>query len=119
MYLGWKKNNPTLQRGITEALVNRGPAKQGFYYNYYATQVMYQVQGPAWDAWNAQLKGILLQSQSVAGHEAGSWLGRGNDAGESFGGRLYLTAMATMTLEVYYRHMAIYGDQATAGGFKD
>jgi hypothetical protein len=119
MYLGWKRNNATLQRGITEALANRGPDKGNFYYNYYATQVMYQTQGPAWDAWNAQLKGILLQSQSVAGHEAGSWLGRGKDLGTNSGGRLYLTAMATMTLEVYYRHMAIYGDQATAGGFKD
>jgi len=118
MYLGWKKNNSTLQRGITEALVNRGPEKQGFYYNYYATQVMYQVQGPAWDAWNAQLKGILLQSQGTVGHETGSWHSN-RDPGFSYGGRLYVTAMATMTLEVYYRHMAIYGDQATAGGFKD
>ena len=119
MYLGWKKDKPALQRGITEALANRGPDQGNFYFNYYATQVMYQTQGPAWDAWNTQLKGILVPSQSTAGHETGSWLPKNNDVGFTYGGRLYMTAMATMTLEVYYRHMSIYGDQATAGNLKD
>jgi hypothetical protein len=118
MYLGWKRTNPALQRGI-EALAKRGPDKGNFYYDYYASQVMHHAQGPAWDAWNAQMKGILLQSQSAAGHEKGSWLVKNGDKGVAYGGRLYMTAMATMTLEVYYRHMSIYGDQATAGNLKD
>jgi hypothetical protein len=118
MYLGWKRNNPALQRGITEALANRGPDRNNFYFNYYATQAMYQAQGPAWDAWNAQLKGVLLQSQGNAGHETGSWFNK-RDVGGSFAGRLYVTAMATMTLEVYYRHASIYGEKSTAGGLKD
>ena len=119
MYLGWKRGNPALGRGI-EALANKGQETSNFYFYYYATQVMYQAQGPAWDAWNAQMKGMLLPSQATAGHEKGSWLlDSGSDPGRSEAGRLYMTSLATMMLEVYYRHMSIFSDQARAGGFKD
>ena len=33
------------------------------------------------------------------------------------GGRLYFTSMATMILEVYYRHMPIYGEKAAEDEF--
>ena len=33
------------------------------------------------------------------------------------GGRLYNTAMAVMTLEVYYRYMPLYRGEAVAGDF--
>ena len=39
MYLGWKKDNPALQRGA-EFIGKTGPSKGNMYYNYYATQVM-------------------------------------------------------------------------------
>jgi len=32
-----------------------------------------------------------------------------DDYGAPKGGRLYCTALAVMTLEVYYRHMPLYG----------
>jgi len=39
------------------------------------------------------------------------------DHGSERGGRLYCTSMATMILEVYYRHMPIYGKQAATEEF--
>ncbi len=45
-------------------------------------------------------------AEPSAGHEAGSWFFEGTDLGSTAGGRLYCTAMATMILEVYYRHFA-------------
>ena len=41
------------------------------------------------------------------------------DHGADSGGRLYCTSMATMILEVYYRHMPIFQKQATEDGFPE
>ena len=35
------------------------------------------------------------------------------------GGRLYCTALATMILEVYYRHMPLYTDLSTKDKFRN
>jgi hypothetical protein len=52
------------------------------------------------------MKPLLLQSQSQAGHESGSFFGGvAGGIGAHAGGRLYCTAMATLILEVYYRHL--------------
>ena len=39
------------------------------------------------------------------------------DHGSDSGGRIYCTSMATMILEVYYRHMPLYGKQAAEDDF--
>ena len=57
----------------------------------------------------------LVESQSQRGHENGSWHMSGGHSGQ--GGRLYCTSMATMILEVYYRHMPIYRKQAAEEDF--
>jgi hypothetical protein len=62
--------------------------------------------GSPWQAWNGALRDLLVSLQSSDGHEAGSWKpGGGHD---QQGGRLYMTALAVCTLEVYYRHMPLY-----------
>ena len=86
------------------------------YYNYYATQVMKQTEGKEWKAWNAVMRDQLVNSQDKDGHQRGSWHISG-DHGSERGGRLYSTAMATMILEVYYRHMPIYGKAASEEEF--
>lgn len=48
--------------------------------------------------------------QDRVGHEAGSWRPRGNH--DLMGGCLYMTALAACTLEVYYRHLPLYGTNA-------
>ena len=78
-----------------------------FYYVYYATLALYQHQGPIWIGWNEQLKETLPLIQRKDGNESGSWdLGSGHAA---TGGRVVSTAMATLSLEVYYRLLPMYG----------
>ena len=78
-----------------------------FYYVYYATLALYQHQGPIWAGWNEQLKETLPLIQRKDGNESGSWdLGSGHAVA---GGRVVSTTMATLSLEVYYRLLPMYG----------
>jgi hypothetical protein len=115
MYTGWKHDHPALQRGV-KALSATGPSTSNMYYNYYATQVMRHYEGDEWDAWNVKMRDWLVGTQSKEGHMKGSWYIEG-DHGSTVGGRVYSTSMATMILEVYYRHMPIYGKQASTENF--
>jgi hypothetical protein len=116
MYMGWKKEEPALQRGVAQ-LAKWGPSKGNIYYNYYATQVMRHTGGKLWDVWNKELRDSLVASQEKGnGHSSGSWA-IGTDHGARSGGRLYTTTLATMILEVYYRHMPIYAKQAAEDEF--
>ncbi|MBI1249316.1 hypothetical protein GC197_15905 [bacterium] len=118
MYLGWKKENPALAKGVA-ALGKRGPSasdRADMYYNYYATQVMRQYGGPTWETWNEKMREFLIKTQVPQGQaEAGSWFFNGPHAER--GGRLYNTALAVLTLEVYYRHLPIYKSNATEEDF--
>jgi hypothetical protein len=127
MYLGWKKDQPGLQRGC-EIISKQGPSFKGkgksisanMYYNYYATQVMRHQEGEMWTKWNDVMRDSLVNSQTGPGsHEEGSWAFKGGDHGTGSGGRLYSTSMATMILEVYYRHLPIYRKQSTEDDFPD
>lgn len=80
--------------------------RNNMYFNYYASQVLHHVGGPHWEKWNPKMREHLLATQATEGHEAGSWYFP--EAHSTPGGRLYTTAMATMTLEVYYRYMPLY-----------
>ncbi len=118
MYLGWKHDHAPLQRGV-QILGQLGPStdttrsRNNMYYNYYATQVMHHYGGYPWQRWNAVMREYLIQTQSHEGHEEGSWYLDGSDDGSHAGGRLYCTALAAMTLEVYYRYMPLYRQQST------
>ena len=109
MNFGWEHDNPALQRGV-EWLSKIGPSKTDSYHNYYATEVMFQYNGPLWEKWNAVMRDQLVNSQVQQGHEKGSWYHAGPWSDP--GGRLYDTAMSTMILEVYYRHPRIYKTNA-------
>jgi hypothetical protein len=116
MYLGWKRDNPALQRGV-EFLDAAGPSPNNFYFNYYATQVMRHNGGEPWTKWNEKMRDQLVASQAKDSHQIGSWFVKGGDHGAEAGGRLYCTAMAAMMLEVYYRHMPLYGKEAADSDF--
>jgi len=107
MYLGWKRDNPALHEGV-KWLSENGPSKGNMYYNYYATQVMMQYGGDEWNKWNAAMIDLLVKSQATDGHVKGSWHFPRGDHGATRGGRLYCTALATLILEVYYRHTPMY-----------
>ena len=106
MYSGWQRNDPRLMRGVG-LLVAWGPSYDDMYFNYYATQVLHHAETPAWDAWNQRLRNHLVATQSLRGHEAGSW--HFADYHTTPGGRLCDTALALMILEIYYRHLPLYG----------
>lgn len=76
------------------------------YYWYYGTLAMFQHGGDAWEQWNSAMREILLSEQRQTGSLAGSWDPRGPWGG--YGGRIYSTAMATLSLEVYYRYLPLY-----------
>lgn len=116
MYLGWKKDHPGIEKGI-QFLSQTGPSKGNMYYNYYATQCLRHYEGEMWDKWNVKMRDQLVNSQEKAGHLRGSWHMNG-DHGSDRGGRLYCTSMATMILEVYYRHMPLYAKQAAEDEFR-
>jgi hypothetical protein len=77
------------------------------YHVYYATLALYQHQGPVWLAWNEKLKEVLPLIQKKGGAENGSWDPHGNHI--SAGGRVMSTTLATLSLEVYYRLLPMYG----------
>ena len=105
MYNGWTRDHSALARGV-EFLSELGPSPDNMYYNYYATQVLHHWDGPEWKRWNQAMRDQLIATQASTGHAAGSWYFAGGDAVS--GGRLYNTAMAIMTLEVYYRYLPLY-----------
>ncbi len=115
MYLGWTQDNDALKRGV-EYLGTRGPNNTDMYYNYYATQVMRQFGGEHWDKWNARMRDMLVNKQDKTGPAKGSWYFSGGH-GAKRGGRIYNTSLATMILEVYYRHMPIYQKKAATEEF--
>ena len=99
-------------------LLEKGP---DMYYNYYATQAVFQYtggEGSLWREWNDEMRDFLISTQAREGHEKGSWFLPG-DGHNTTGGRLYVTAMATMILEVYYRHMPIYQEKAVEEEFPE
>ena len=112
MYTGWRRDNPGLVQGVAH-LKAWGPSETSLYYDYYATQVLFHCGGPEWDTWNRKMREHLISTQERVGHPSGSWYFESPQS--AAGGRLYNTAMAAMILEVYYRFMPLYGEEAVEG----
>ncbi|QDT03625.1 hypothetical protein K227x_20090 [Rubripirellula lacrimiformis] len=75
-----------------------GVGQDNYYYWYYATLALHQLQDETWQQWNTALKNRLLATQ----RSDGSW--PADTVWGGYGGTIYTTAMATLCLEVYYRH---------------
>ncbi|MBL9148207.1 MAG: PD40 domain-containing protein [Phycisphaerae bacterium] len=69
---------------------------------YYTTLALFQHQGEAWEAWNSALAPLLVRVQRTDGPDAGSW--DPQDEWSRTCGRVYQTAICTLSLEVYYRY---------------
>jgi hypothetical protein len=77
------------------------------YYLYYATLALYQHQGEVWDEWNARMKATIPPLQRKTGEDAGSWDPQGQYGRQM--GRSVMTALCTLSMEVYYRYLPMYG----------
>jgi hypothetical protein len=107
---GWGPQNPRLIKGISANLKPVPPGtKKDAYFHYYATQVMYHFGGDAWKDWNQKMRDLLVASQAAekASADFGSWSSAGDTWGTS-GGRLMVTSLNLLTLEVYYRYLPLY-----------
>ena len=130
IYTGWNRSHAPMQRGAyylleklpheavppaTSSLVD--PARDTYYW-FYATQVMFYTGGEFWQRWNARLRPLLVDSQVREGKLAGSWhpLEPVPDRWGSQGGRLYVTALNLLSLEVPYRHLPLYGIDTPKAG---
>jgi len=121
--LGWRQDGTTpllqcalLASELPSAARARGRDATGAhneYYWYYGTLAMFQRGGDDWERWNARLRDAILplqdRSKTKSGkkrHTYGSWPPYGASWGQfgRMGGRVYTTAICTLTLEIYYRH---------------
>ena len=114
-YLGWAQDDPRLLAGL-EIVMNEKPidfeSDKDVYAWYYVTQVAHHAQGAGWRKWNARLRTELPARQVAKGKEKGSW-DPSLDRWGSIGGRLFVTCFSTWMLEVYYRHLPLYGEVRT------
>jgi hypothetical protein len=127
-YLGWTPRNLMLVNGVAQLKKTPPGSFDTMYYYYYATQVMHHMGGEAWDTWNKKMRDMLIAGQDKGTtpnkpHQLGSWDPK-KDAHGSVGGRLMITSLSTLTLEVYYRHLPLYrrelgGNKEMAAGNKE
>ena len=120
MYSGWRRDNKDMQSAAdyllqyTPQLGSPQLPKRDGYYWYYATQVMFHMGGNYWEQWNRKLNPLLLSGQVKDGPRMGSWDPKlpVPDRWSPHAGRLYVTTMNLLNLEVYYRHLPIYEETA-------
>ena len=117
-YLGSPRDAPELTSGVALLLdsvsidfgTNDAPAwEKDLYAWYYITQVCHHMGGRPWQRWNAHLRSRMPAAQVATGSEKGSWDPAYDQWGD-VGGRLYATCLCTCMLEVYYRHLPLYGE---------
>jgi hypothetical protein len=88
------------------------PGKPDFYYWYYGSLALFQLQDENWQKWNQALQRELVGRQLSAGDLGGSY--DTDEVWSGYGGRVYTTAMAALCLEVYYRYLPVYQATETA-----
>ena len=112
-FLGSQPKEPVLIGGANHILKNMpalSKAHTNYYYIYYGTLCMFQMGGDYWSQWNEYFRDPIVEHQVKEGtvqQLKGSW-----DPGRQWtakaGGRVYSTAMAVLSLEVYYRYLPMY-----------
>ncbi|MFI4898703.1 MAG: hypothetical protein ACIARR_12880 [Phycisphaerales bacterium JB059] len=108
--LGTDRSDPRMNGSARFVLqeLPRWDAESPTYAWYYATLALFQHGGGAWTRWNRAISRELVRAQRVDGPAAGSW--DPTDRYARIGGRIYQTAICTLSLEVYYRYLPMYVD---------
>jgi hypothetical protein len=108
LFLGMPADHPCVAEAV-DLLAKTPPhsSSPNAYAWYYATLASFHAGGPQWEAWNRQLQAAILplQRRESSGLD-GSW--DPDPVWGGHGGRVYSTAMAAMTLEIYYRHLPMH-----------
>jgi hypothetical protein len=99
-------------KGVENNIESNPPgAHKNMYYYYYASQVMHHFGGESWAKWNDKMRKVLVDTQVKAAAGGGDVVGSWSSAGDAHGGpggRLMITSLSILTLEVYYRHLPLY-----------
>ncbi len=101
-------DDPGADEEAVRIIVSNLPRRStlNYYYWYYGTLALHQRGGPEWEQWNTAVRNMLVSEQRQSGPMTGSW--DPLDVWGSYGGRMYSTAIATLSLEVYYRYLPLY-----------
>jgi len=118
-FLGWPLQSPELARQY-DILMRNLPRWEKLeensfhttYYWYYGTLAMFECGGEKWEAWNNNLRDMLVKRQRRDGCARGSWDPADKWLGNA-AGRVYNTAMNAMNLQVYYRYLPLYEQAST------
>jgi hypothetical protein len=87
-----------------------GADRWPFYAAYYITQAKFHAGDAVFKAWNRKVVPELLKTQNADG----SWSGKGpEDRGGELSTKTYATTLAALSLQVYYRFLPTYQEQAT------
>ena len=136
-YLGWPREHPSLAKGagqVARDLLSNND--RNIYYWYYGTQLLHnmhtgsldnekkddskdkeelsdiqKMHNENWRVWNIRVRDGLIRMQAQGnGCDRGSWdpYYPSPDRWGQRAGRLYLTALSVLTLEVYYRYLPLY-----------
>jgi hypothetical protein len=110
--LGWPREFPPLVKGAAQIAAHLETSDdRNIYYWYYATQLLHNMKNKDWERWNLKVRDGLINIQiKEAGCAGGSWdpnLPTADRWGQS-AGRLYVTSLSILTLEVYYRYLPLY-----------
>ncbi len=122
-YLGWPRQSPPLIAGAERVANDLFQSEsRNIYYWYYATQLLHNLQGPAWQLWNVRIRDGLVSIQVVnrGACDNGSWdpLQPIPDQWGQQAGRHFVTCLSILTLEVYYRYLPLYRER-DANAIKD
>lgn len=109
-----EKLTPAQIAEVCDYLKPPDPLDMNLYGWYYGSLALVQLQNDAWRAWNAEVRDRLTRMQHTGGRLDGSWDASQSRWGTDRGGRIYTTAIATLTLEVYYRYLPMLGNRAAA-----
>jgi len=113
-FLGMPRDHPANEEAGDYILGELpGSGQPNLYYWYYATLGMYQLGGEPWERWNEAMQRALIETQHQDGPLAGSW--DTHTVWGGYGGRIYTTALATLSLEVYYRFLPLYVEATPEG----
>ena len=109
--LGWPRDFPALVKGVGQVSADlQAAGERNIYYWYYATQLLHNMRNEQWERWNLKIREGLIGLQVKDDMRQGSWdpFAPQPDLWAATAGRLYLTSLSILTLEVYYRYLPLY-----------
>lgn len=109
-FQGAKASDPASVEAIQYVMQNQSGTRRNPYYVYYATQALHRAQGKEWVEWHQALSKSLVDSQQESGCAEVSWDpdNAQRDSVREHGGRLLLTSLSTLTLEIPFATLPLY-----------